>query len=144
MGLAVQTIRPRNRGYHAQMFNDGASVADNGFLLATTAITFRGTEVSAVWSFPYDIVIEELWVKIVSNNLAVASTNTITLRDDLIDTAKIITLTDTSSVVNALTAAGGDIAIAAHSLISVMWESDSATTCTIRGWGYSFRRVIGN
>jgi len=142
MGLSELLQRPRNWiVYDNNMADTLSQVEDGDFSGFQGRTAIDGTEDKVRHIFPYDIVIERMFLWIAANSLTAATTNTMTLRINNVTTAHAITLTSASAggVIHEITALAQ--AVPANQDVVAIWNSDSAGTMSLRGIGIAFRIV---
>jgi len=140
-GWAQFLQRPLNKGHYEAVMNDGAASAEDG-LWMIVPLLFRSVFSSSSIGWAYDIVIERFWIYTVSNNLAALSVNTVKL--DIDDSGGELpgTITLTDATVAGLNQSGRtNIPVSAGSKVALLWNSDSATSITMRGLGLQWRAV---
>jgi len=140
MGLAIQTVRPRNYGHLDEAKFDSLSISDNGEFTMIGQTAVASSAINRSMSFPYAVVIKRMWVVSSTNSLDASSVNTFTLVVDGSDTTMIITITD-SSAVGAPLEDQRDILVPAGDSITVRWNSDSTGAWLYRTLGLTITAV---
>jgi len=141
MGLAEVIERPRNWQCFQSSLNDALSAADDGRFMSIGAFTnWDNSENNRRNVTPYNIVVERIFIQVITNALDDPSVNTITMRDDGADTTGILTMTLASGV-GLLEATALNVAIAAGSRIGFRINSDSTGLLQIKTFGIVYRIV---
>jgi len=139
MGLAQQTIRPRNYGQYNEVKFDSLTSGDDANYSIWGQTSVAGRTNRQIF-FPYDIVIRRMWVSMLTNGLDALSTNTWTLELTSGDTALVIPLTDASPTGVSIEIVAR-VPVPANEFIAVRWNSDSVGSILFRSLGMCFTAV---